>query len=68
MPVRTERMSRVDTAWLRMDNDVNQMMIVGVWLLDRPLTLDVVRERIESRLLKYARFGQRVEHDALGAN
>ena len=30
------RMSRVDTAWLRMDNDVNLMMIVGVWLLDRP--------------------------------
>jgi hypothetical protein len=28
-----ERMSRVDTAWLRMDNDVNLMMIVGVWLL-----------------------------------
>ena len=23
-------MSRVDTAWLRMDNDVNLMMIVGV--------------------------------------
>ncbi|MDT7837519.1 wax ester/triacylglycerol synthase family O-acyltransferase [Aquabacterium sp. OR-4] len=61
-------MSRVDTAWLRMDNDVNQMMIVGVWLLDRPLALETVRERIETRLLKYARFGQRVEHDALGAN
>ena len=28
-----ERMSRVDNAWLRMDNDVNLMMIVGVWLL-----------------------------------
>ena len=27
------RMSRVDTAWLRMDNDVNLMMIVGVWML-----------------------------------
>ena len=25
-----QRMSRVDTAWLRMDNDVNLMMIVGV--------------------------------------
>jgi len=29
----SERMSRVDTAWLRMDNEVNLMMIVGVWLL-----------------------------------
>ena len=26
----TQRMSRVDTAWLRMNNDVNLMMIVGV--------------------------------------
>ena len=26
----TQRMSRVDTAWLRMDNDVNLMMIAGV--------------------------------------
>ncbi len=31
--VASSRMSRVDTAWLRMDNDVNLMMIVGVWLL-----------------------------------
>ena len=28
-----ERMTRVDNAWLRMDNDVNLMMIIGVWLL-----------------------------------
>ena len=34
-----ERMSRVDTAWLRMDNDVNLMMIVGVWLLEPGITL-----------------------------
>jgi diacylglycerol O-acyltransferase / wax synthase len=32
-------MSRVDTAWLRMDNDVNLMMIVGVWLLTPAITL-----------------------------
>jgi hypothetical protein len=24
-------MSRVDNAWLRMDNEVNLMMIVGAW-------------------------------------
>ena len=28
-----ERMSKVDTAWLRMDNDHNRMMINGVWTL-----------------------------------
>src|SRR5947207_343222 len=34
----SERMSRVDTAWLRMDNDVNLMMIVGIWLLTPAIT------------------------------
>ena len=42
------RMSRVDTAWLRMDNDVNLMMIVGVWLLTPAITLDALRERIDT--------------------
>jgi diacylglycerol O-acyltransferase / wax synthase len=62
-----ERMSRVDTAWLRMDNDVNQMMIVGVWLLQPGITLPTLRERVNDKLLKYDRFRQRVEHDAVGA-
>ena len=39
LPPRRERMSRVDTAWLRMDNDVNLMMIVGVWLLEPAIAL-----------------------------
>ena len=68
MPETSERMSRVDTAWLRMDNDVNLMMIVGVWLVEPALTLEALRERIASKLLKYPRFRQRVEHDLLGAN
>jgi WS/DGAT/MGAT family acyltransferase len=63
-----ERMSRVDTAWLRMDNDVNLMMIVGVWLLQPGVTLAALRERIESRLLQYDRFRQKVVHDTIGAN
>jgi len=50
---RTERMSRVDTAWLRMDNDVNLMMIVGVWLLTPGITVDALRQRIGDKLLKY---------------
>jgi diacylglycerol O-acyltransferase len=61
------RMSRVDTAWLRMDNDVNLMMIVGVWLLAPAVTLDALRERIADKLLKYDRFRQKVVHDAMGA-
>ena len=64
----SQRMSRVDTAWLRMDNDVNLMMIVGVWLLQPGITHAALCERVEDKLLKYERFRQRVVPDAMGAN
>ncbi|MDE2627048.1 MAG: wax ester/triacylglycerol synthase family O-acyltransferase [Burkholderiales bacterium] len=60
-------MSRVDTAWLRMDNDVNLMMIVGVWLLQPGIGHAKLCERIEAKLLAYERFRQKVVPDALGA-
>ena len=62
-----QRMSRVDTAWLRMDNDVNLMMIVGVWLLTPAITLQALRQRIEDKLLQYDRFLQKAVPDAMGA-
>ena len=68
MPEATERMSRVDTAWLRMDNDVNLMMIVGVWLLQPAITYDALVERVTDKLLKYDRFKQKVVEDTMGAN
>ena len=55
-PHSSQRMSRVDTAWLRMDNDVNLMMIVGVWLLRPGITHAALRERVQDKLLKYERF------------
>ncbi len=61
------RMSRVDTAWLRMDNDVNLMMIVGVWLLTPAISLAALRERIDTRLLKYERFHHKAVADTMGA-
>jgi diacylglycerol O-acyltransferase / wax synthase len=67
MPPPPERMSRVDTAWLRMDNDVNLMMIVGVWFLKPSISAQQVRERVADKLLKYGRFRQRVVEDAMGA-
>jgi WS/DGAT/MGAT family acyltransferase len=60
-------MSRVDTAWLRMDNDVNLMMIVGVWLLQPAIGVEALVERISDKLLKYERFRQKVVEDAMGA-
>ena len=62
-----ERMSKVDTAWLRMDSPSNLMMIVGVWILKPGLSYQTVCERIEERLLKYPRFGQLAQKDAAGA-
>ena len=63
-----ERMTRVDNAWLRMDSDVNLMMIVGVWLLQPALRYEQVCRRIEQRLLQYPRFRQKVVRDVLGAS
>lgn len=62
-----ERMSRVDTAWLRMDTEANLMMIVGVWFIRPGITLEALRERVQARLLQYTRFRQKVGEDALGA-
>jgi len=62
-----QRMSRVDTAWLRMDNDVNLMMIVGVWLLSPGITLAALRERVQTKLLQYERFRHKAVIDAMGA-
>ena len=56
-----ERMSKVDTAWLRMDSPSNLMMIVGVWVLRPGIRYQDLCQRIEDRLLKYSRFTQRVE-------
>jgi len=68
MPAAAERMSRVDTAWLRMDNDVNLMMIVGVWMLEPAIRYEALVERISDKLLKYERFRQKVVQDAMGAS
>jgi WS/DGAT/MGAT family acyltransferase len=62
-----ERMSRVDTAWLRMDNDVNLMMIVGVWLLTPAIDYETLCRRVEDKLLRYDRFCHAVVRDASGA-
>lgn len=63
-----ERMSKVDTAWLRMDSAANLMMIIGVWSLRPALSYDALCARVEERLLKYGRFRQRVLEDAAGAS
>ncbi|WP_367181225.1 wax ester/triacylglycerol synthase family O-acyltransferase [uncultured Ramlibacter sp.] len=63
-----ERMSKVDTAWLRMDSPANLMMIVGVWTLSPGIAHADLCARIEDKLLKYGRFRQRVVEGAAGAS
>ena len=60
-------MSRVDTAWLRMDNDTNLMQILGVWQLTPGVKYAAVRQRIENTLVRYDRFRQRAVEDTMGA-
>jgi diacylglycerol O-acyltransferase len=61
----SEPMSRVDNAWLRMDSERNLMMIVGVWLLEPAIDYAALCRRLESKLLAYPRFGQKVVHEAV---
>jgi len=61
------QMRPVDHAWLRMDTDVNLMMIVGVWLLTPAIRLEDLRERVATRLLRYERFRQKAVQDVVGA-
>lgn len=69
MTLHREPMANVDHAWLRMDDPTSLMMITGVLTFAEPLGRDQVRQVIEERLLRFARFKQRVSvpHSSLAA-
>jgi len=54
-----EPMSKVDTAWLRMEQPTNLMMITGVMLLDDSLDFERLLETIDNRFLAFRRFRQK---------
>lgn len=62
-----EPMSRVDTAWLRMERPTNPMMITGVLMLAEPMQLAQLKKVIQQRFLSYARFRQKPVDGAAGA-
>lgn len=64
---RGRAMDPVDTAWLRADNDVNRMVILGVWLLRPAITHAMLLERLQDKLLRFERFRQRVVVEALSS-
>ncbi len=62
-----EAMSRVDTAWLRMERPTNPMMITGVLMFDESMSLPRLKRVIQQRFLSYQRFRQKPVEGATGA-
>lgn len=62
-----ERISGVDTAWLRMEHPTNLMMIVGVLMFRERLNAAQLKKVIEGRWLKFERFRQKAIQDPTGA-
>jgi WS/DGAT/MGAT family acyltransferase len=58
-------LSNVDTAWLRMEDPTNLMMISGVMVFGGPIDFERLKATIEHRLLRWDRFRQRVVHPRL---
>jgi len=56
---RREKVSAVDTAWLRMDRPHNLMMITGVLLFRERLSIERLKALVEQRFLVFRRFRQR---------
>jgi len=62
-----EPMSKVDTAWLRMERPTNRMMITGVLMFVAPLDAAAIRALLAERFLAFRRFRQRAVIGANGA-
>lgn len=58
---RSERMSSIDTSWLRMDKPTNLMMITGVIMLEGPVDYEAIERRLAEGMLGFARFRQKVQ-------
>lgn len=65
---RREAMSKVDTAWLRMERPTNLMMITGVLMFADPLDLVSLKRLIDERWLSFPRFRQKAVDAATGAH
>ena len=58
-PSRREKVSAVDTAWLRMDRPHNLMMITGVMMFRERIDLAKLERLVDERFLVFRRFRQR---------
>lgn len=62
-----EPMSKVDTAWLRMERATNLMMISGVMMFESQLDIDRFKRMLRERFLAYRRFQQKAVDTPAGA-
>lgn len=65
--MKREPLSKVDTAWLRMEQPSNLMMITGVVGLDKNASYDRLIETIRQRFLAFRRFRQKAAITPSGA-
>jgi len=65
--MKREPISKVDTAWLRMEQPTNLMMITGIMLLARPMDIERFKATVEKRFLSFKRFRQRAVDTPRGA-
>ncbi|RYD14320.1 MAG: wax ester/triacylglycerol synthase family O-acyltransferase [Lysobacteraceae bacterium] len=63
-----ESMSKVDTAWLRMERPTNRMMITGVLVLAGTLSHARLKALLAERFLAYRRFRQKAVVGVNGAH
>ena len=62
-----ERISNVDTAWLRMDRAENLMQILGVMIFEGPMDYERLKRTVAQRMLRYRRFRQIAAQESNGA-
>src|SRR5437762_11574256 len=63
-----ERLSAVDTAWLRMDRPSNLMMISGVLIFRERVALARLKKTLTDRFLRFERFRQRPVQTPAGSS
>jgi WS/DGAT/MGAT family acyltransferase len=63
-----EPISKVDTAWLRMEQPTNLMMITGIITLDGQVSYERLVATIEARFLSFRRFRQKAVDGARSAH
>lgn len=63
-----EPLSSVDAAWLGMEDPTNLMMVSGILTFDEPIEFERLKHVLETRMLQFRRFRQRVIQPRLPVN